>query len=661
MRKTLSLCGAVVMLAAASPALVRAQFQPPNPDELKMTSDPKAPGAAAVYLDYEETDTDSVRGQNYYARIKVLTEKGKEAATVQIPYWGGEFSIGGVSGRTIHSDGTIVPLTAKPEDLLIEKTNAVEVGRQAFGEQARKQRTVFTLPSVEVGSILEYSFQLRFNEQFYWHLSPEWIVQQEYFVHKAHYMFTPSDMFSLVWWPILPAGSEIKTDAAGRYILDVKDIPPTPNEEWMPPVNSFIYKVRFYYRGPSEPLNVDDYWKAEAKNWSKDVDHVAEPTKIVRDAVAGVVAAGDTDLAKAQKLYAAVEALDNTDYSRQVSTSELKQLKQKEVTRAEDTWTQKRGDSNDLALLYLSMLRAAGLTAYATTIVDRDRGVFDASYMSFSQLDHTLVILSTGGKEIVLDPGEKMCPFGTVNWRHSHAEGLRQSADGPGRAVTPTQVFGANTIKRSGELTVDPQGGMTGTLQIVMVGQEALAWRQTALEVDAIELRKQFDRDLGQIVPQGVEAHVDHFLGLDDPNSLLMAVVKVTGTLGTATAKRLILPGFFFETREPEPFVNEETRLEPIDMHYAEQVTEQLTYDLPSGVTEEGAPQDTKVSWEGHTVYIVKTKSDTGQITVARVLARAFDLAKPEDYQDLRGFYQKVAAADQGQLVLNIPPNQKGF
>jgi len=661
MRNFLFLCGAVGLFAALSPALVCAQFQPPNPDELKMTSDPKAPGAAAVYLDFEETDNDKEHNQNYYARIKVLTEKGKEAATIQIPYWGGEFSIGSVSGRTIHSDGTIVPLTVKPEDLLVQKSNEVEVGRQTYTEQVRRERTVFTLPSVEVGSILEYSFQLRFNEQFYWHLDPYWEVQQKYFVHRAHFLFTPFDAFNLVWWPHLPEGASVKTDAGGRYYLDVTDVPPTPDEEWMPPIDSFLYKVRFYYRSQFDPLDVEEYWKAEAKSWSKDVDHFAEPTKTIRDAAAGLVAPGDTDLAKAQKLYAAVEALDNADYSRQVGTSELRELKQKQAGRAEDTWTQKRGDSNDLALLYLSMLRAAGLTAYATTIVDRDRGVFDASYMSLNQLNHTLVILSTGGKEILLDPGEKMCPFGVVNWRHSHAEGLRQSADGPGRAITPTQVFGSNTIKRGGELTVDPHGGITGTLQIVMTGQEALRWRQTALEVDASELKKAFDRDLEKIVPEGVEAHVDHFLGLDDPGSLLMAIVKVTGTLGTATSKRLILPGFFFETRESEPFVNEETRQQPIDMHYAEQVTEQLIYDLPAGASVEGAPEDTKVSWEGRAVYIVKSKSDPGQITVARVLARAFDLARPLDYQDLRGFYQKVSAADQGQLVFTVPANQKGF
>ncbi len=639
--------GAILVTTAISALPLRAQFQPPNPDELKMTSDPKAPGADAVYLDIEETDTSNGGFGERYARLKVLTEKGKEAATIQITYPAGELNIGGIRGRTIHPDGTIVPLNVKPEDLLDVKSG-----------DYRLQRKVFTLPSVEVGSILEYAYQVRDTWE-----APTWWVQRKFFAHKEHFLFTPidADFFNLIWWPNLPQGTMVKKDVGGRFNLDVTDIPPAPDEEWMPPIDSVLYKVRFYYASRYHSLDVDDYWKDGAQEWSKDIDKFAEPTKAIHDAVNSLVAPSDSDLDKAKKIYAAVQALDNTEFTRAKSESERRQLRLKEPKRAEDTWNQKSGNRQEIALLYLAMLRAAGLTAYAMQVVNRDLGVFDASFMSLWQLDDDVVILSTGGKEIVLDPGEKMCPFGIVNWKHSHAEGLRQSADGPGRAVTPTQVFGANTIKRSGDLMVDPHGAITGTLQIVMVGQEALAWRQTALEVDAVELKKQFDRDLGQVVPEGVEAHIDHFLGLDDVDSLLMAVVKVTGTLGTATSKRLILPGFFFETREPEPFVNEGTRLERIDMHFASQITDQLTYDLPPGAAVEGTPQDTKVAWADRAIYIVKTKSDGEGITVARVLARAFDEAKPEDYQDLRGFYQKVAAADQGQLVFTVPASQKGF
>jgi hypothetical protein len=58
---------------------------------------------------------------------------------------------------------------------------------------------------------------------------------------------------------------------------------------------------------------------------------------------------------------------------------------------------------------------------------------------------------------------------------------------------------------------------------------------------------------------------------------------------------------------------------------------------------------------------IAKSKTNPGQITVARALSRAFTTVKPAEYQDLRGFYQKVAAADQAQLVLaKTPPATKG-
>jgi hypothetical protein len=53
---------------------------------------------------------------------------------------------------------------------------------------------------------------------------------------------------------------------------------------------------------------------------------------------------------------------------------------------------------------------------------------------------------------------------------------------------------------------------------------------------------------------------------------------------------------------------------------------------------------------------IAKSKTDPGQIVIARALSRGFTFAKPEEYQDLRGFYQKVAAADQAQLVLAKTP-----
>ena len=334
----------------------------------------------------------------------------------------------------------------------------------------------------------------------------------------------------------------------------------------------------------------------------------------------------------------------------------MKELGIKSAKHAEDVWAQKSGDSEDMAMLYLAMLRAAGLNAIAVKVVARDKGIFDGSYLNLDQLDTTLVALTAGGKQMVLDPGEKACPFGTLNWRHSGVQGLSQGDKGILFVTTPELAYQDNTVNRVADLTLDAHGGVTGYIQIIMTGQKGLEWRQASLRNDDTELKKQFDHDLEGLVPEGVEAHVDHFLGLDKPGQNLMAMVKVSGTLGTATAKRLLLPGLFFETRAGAPFVNEEKRQEPVDMHYAERVTDDVTYHLPAGMTVEGAPQDTSVPWQGHAVFILKSKPDAGQIQIVSTLARAFSEAKPEEYQDLRGFYQKVAAAEQAQLVLKIAP-----
>ena len=91
-------------------------------------------------------------------------------------------------------------------------------------------------------------------------------------------------------------------------------------------------------------------------------------------------------------------------------------------------------------------------------------------------------------------------------------------------------------------------------------------------------------------------------------------------------------------------------------MHYGETVLDQVTYHLPEGFTVEGAPEDAKISWPLHAVFNTSSVSAPGQFTVSRKLYRAFTFAKPEEYQDLRGFYQKIAASDQGQLVLTTAP-----
>jgi len=651
MRKSLLLRNTVLFLAAVAPAVLCAQFQQPTHEELTMTSDPKVPGADAVYLEYREIDNSQSAYWTTYARIKVLTEKGKEAATISVPFLKGDTRVNAIRGRTIHSYGTIIPLIGKPEQLLGVKNRELDI-----------EEKVFTMPSVEVGSIIEYSYDLS-SPYLGW---PRWEVQKDYFVHKEHFEFlAPSDIPSngTTYWARLPSSAAVKSGFDGFYKLDMSDVPPAPHEDWMPPSGALLYMVNFHYWTPFNTATIgadpEAFWRYEGGIWSTAVDDLTAPSKELKQAADQLISPSDSDLEKARKLYVAVQAFDNTDFSRTKTHTEIKKLKMKSSWRLEETWKQKSGSKNELAWLYLALLHSEGLTAYAVEVVDRDKGAFDRTIVDPDEFDSTLVILESDGKQILLDPGDKMCPFQTVNWRHSLASGIGQSAKGPSFTTTPAQQYANNVVKRVGILTLDGKGGVTGQIQIAMTGQEALRWRQSALENDLSEVKKQFDETLAAIVPDGVQAHIDRFEAIDDPNANLIAVVNIDGTLGASTAKRLVVPGFFFETRGNTPFVSEEKRLTAVDMHFGERVTDQITYRLPAGATVEGAPQDANIAWPNHALFVAKSLTQATQITIAQTFTRAFTVVKPEEYQDLRGFYQKVAAADQAQLVLTIAPAAK--
>ena len=76
-----------VAFLCSSPRLFADDWQPINPEELKMTADPAHP-ADAIMLYHEEIADDMTRHRYIYKRVKILTEKGKDRANVQIFYDG---------------------------------------------------------------------------------------------------------------------------------------------------------------------------------------------------------------------------------------------------------------------------------------------------------------------------------------------------------------------------------------------------------------------------------------------------------------------------------------------------------------------------------------------------------------------------------------------
>lgn len=688
----------MLLLGLGIPVMAHGQFQPPSKEELSMTAEPKAPGAPAVYLFREEIDDDTHAFRTVYARIKVLTEAGKDAAVVHVQYpntfvynstgnnssrmgsgtagswdapamahmgedqpWDtesyvGKVEIGAVEGRVIEPDGTIVPLTGKPSQIL----------KTAKGPH-QETETTFTLPRVQVGSILEYRYQVRYDRFL---AAPDWHVQAPYFTERAHFMFRPTDQFLAHTYEgvgvsdsqlkdsheniltdvraseILPPGKSVTRNALGERVLDLTDIPGIPNEPFAPPSTGQTYEVGFFY---TYTPDVKDYWQREMGYWTKRLNQYIEPTPALQNAVKEAVEPSDPPAVKAKKLYDAVQKIENLDGAPDgwvLSGSEW--IPQGKV---EKVLLDRKGTSNQIAYLYLAMARIAGLNAQPQRIASRSRRMFNASYQNNEQLDSVLIAVNVDGKDVLVDPGTKMAPFGTLHWAHAGAGGVVLANGKVDTLVTPLQRNTDNSVYHVGSVNVTADGGVSGMLKIAFVGQQAIELRQLGVKSGAEGVKDRVDTLLAGQVPAGVQAKVDHVAYLDDPSKQLLAIVVVSGKVAPQSG-RIALPRVFFASKEENPFPAEQDRTLPIDMRYPAQDQEQITYALPAGYALEQKPEDSTIKSQDDAVYVVKSKTEPNSITTTRVLARGFTLLPAKDYSPLREFYQKAVTADQQQLVL---------
>ncbi len=647
------LAAALVFSLPLSAASLRAeQWTPPTAAELAMTSIPEVPNAPAVYLYKSQTTEDSLHMFSYYVRLKVLNERGKEYANVELPFLAGSagYSVDDISGRTIHPDGTIVPFTGKPYEKLVVKATG-------YKEKAK----VFTMPAVDVGSILEYRYKLHFDDQYY--MSPDWSIQSDIFLRKAHYMWKPTDRTLInekgenvsgrvAWAPILPEGTAVKATVLPtgklQIDLDVHDIPPTPHEEFMPPVDSLSYRVLFYYTANRTSA---EFWKDEGKSWSKARDRFIGPNDQVRTFVNATVAPGDSEQQKATKLYAALMTFENTDFTREHSGREDKADGLKSIANAGDVIERKRGSGDQLAQAFVAMARAAGIKSYVAGVSNRDQHFFLPMYLSLQQVDDYLAILTIDGKDIFYDPGQRFCEPGHLAWKHAIAGGIRQADGGAVLFTTPAEPYKFASVGRVADLTLDDHGEATGTVRITYTGDPALYWRHEALRGDDTGLNANLRSQLEQMLPGGMEVRVTNVENLADYSKPLKVEYEVKGAVGSSAGKRLLVPADVFVANS-KPKFSASTREIAIDMHFASDYRDAVRFKLPDTLVVESVPAPDKALIQQLGAYETYSRRTPKSVTTFRNVTMASPLYGPKEYSDLRGFFTRLETRDQETLIL---------
>lgn len=621
------------------------EWQPIDPADLKMTSEPKAPGAPAIFLyrQVDRTDSDRASTEYNYVRIKILTEQGRDLANVVIPYYEQDASIkiSNIRARSISPDGKVTPFDGKVFDKVVEKKK---------GEKVKAK--VFTIPDVQVGSIIEYHFNYDFEDRYIF--DSYWPVSDELFTRLAQFTLKPYPRWYVRWaWPAgLPPGTDPpKEGSDGIVRMTAHDVAAFQQEEFMPPANELKFRVIFIYSEESFESDPAKYWKKYGKKRYDSLESFIGKRKELEAAVSQMVSPGDSEEVKLRKIYDHVQQIRNLSFEPPKSEEERKRGNEKKIENAADILKYGYGSGFDLTWLFVGLARAAGFEASGGFVATRNSYFFNKARMNSDELNSNVAIVKVGGKDVYFDPGAKFVPYGLLPWYETNVEGMKLTKDGGAWIHTDLPASSASEVRRTADFKMDQEGNLEGKVTVSYTGLEALFRRVEFHNQDDEARKKYLEEVMKDYIPVASEVELTNKpeWNASEPPLTAEYNVKIPGWVSGAGHRALMAAGVF--SGSEKHMFEHSNRTNAVYFEFPYRKTDDVTFELPAGWKVETVPQDTDLDAKA-AEYTLKVTQKESRVQVARVL-RVDLLMVPKDlYPALYGFYQKVKSSDDQQVVL---------
>jgi len=581
--------------------------------------------------------------------VKLLRNQGFDAATVKILLYGKDElkdKLENVQAVTYNMEnGKIVATPLKKEDIFENK----------LGKYTSEVK--FTMPGLREGAVIEYSYR----------------------IVSSHYYSLPSWRFQHIGIPCLKSNFEISTPDFLRYVVvqnGADSLAFTTSEDgynkiyiYNVSVSSGYHKLKWSTRNIASfktqgyIYNRYDYLDAisfhfVSTNYTADKGSIPTWQSATNDLLSnpdfgGVIAEGQTDnlshvvervtasddnlLKAAKSIYAYVR--DNfsciNDNDIYVNT-DLYEVNKK-----------RKGNTAELNLLLVGLLRQKGLKADPVILGTREFGVHPVTYPALDKMNYVIARLKIFGDTVYLDASHPQLGFGKLPLNCYNGHGRIISATDTGNVyLFPEAVkeLERTTVFIKNEETEN--GAMTGNLQSVPAYHHAYALRQ---ELDKQSLNDFFKKINIESIPGFTIENpgIDSLTRYDDPIGIHYDFHFKT----SAENELIYFNPMLTEGLTSNPFTAAE-REYPVEMPAPVDKLYVLNMEIPAGYTVEEMPASAKFVFngnEGSFEYRIQ-KDDMGiQLRSRLKMDRA--VFRPEEYNELREFFAQVVKK-QAELVV---------
>jgi hypothetical protein len=305
----------------------------------------------------------------------------------------------------------------------------------------------------------------------------------------------------------------------------------------------------------------------------------------------------------------------------------------------------KNGNSAEINLILLSMLKKAGISADPVILSTRDHGMLPLTRASLSDCNYVIVRVMIDNKPVLMDATESNLPAGLLPYRCLNGKGMVVKTDSAEEIELTNSPSGDNSIA---SLEIK-EGKLTGKILNKSTGLDAFNFRQKVKEAGGQDA---YFKQLKEKA-EGIEYLNYSYPKIDSLYSDVNKVYDVNIELnGDEDASIVYIYPMVTERMTKNPF-SAQTREYPVDFGVPFNETYKLNLVIPDGYQVEELPKSKSIVLDDKTGIF---NYQIAQMDNRVVLNMRFSIQKslflPSEYPNLKNFFDLIVAKEAEQIVL---------
>lgn len=574
---------------------------------------------------YYFTSSDFVNETTNRIRIKILNEKAVDLANVRIPY----YSVG-TAQRIRNIEGYTYNLNAngEVETTKLEKKAVME---QKLGSES--EMMVFTLPNVKVGSIIEYRFEDSKRNSIE---IEDWTFQRAHPVRYSEYNVEIPEVLEFTY--LIRRTLPVKETTEGinkvkRFVMT--NIPGLDREPYMSSAKDYLQRIDFQLRA------IDG--KPRMTTWPQLTEQLLENEYFGAQLRKNVF--------KGTSLQSDLKTITDP-YQRMVT---VLNFVKKEVTWNGQTsrWSdagvknaleKHSGNSADMNLLLVNLLRDADIKAYPVLVSTRTNGKVNTAYPFLYQFNDVYVYAEVDQKPYILDATNYTNPPFITPWDVQFTEGYLVDKDLAQFIVMGDMKHRFRLITSVlGE--IDAEGKLKGSANII-AHDYAKNERMRSLRRGEKQYKDDYFNN------PHPEFKFDSLTYKNEKNDSLPFenLVQFQGTLNSSGEYLFYSPNFLMEL-ETNDFISDK-RFTDIEFGYTQYYNMFTTIRFPNNLVPEELPKNIRMIMPD-TSIVLQRFVNKNENTVS--MRYTLEIKRPtyyvDEYLDFKTFYAKLFEMLNEQIV----------